>query len=246
MLEEVLGINYDVVNNKCPKDKPMVVHRGVVLANLSDHKTSNCANCKKTSLDSHDFFYRCKEGQTCNCDHELCRHCALIMCDPPVLKAKETFPFHKCEMTRRPASDKDMRHCYKKYEELWCCDAVNENIFPMAKGKCESGMKVERFHSQNIQGYCCDMCDFHICLKCALKYKNMPQEPAPKVEECKITCMADYDWNELGLSNMVKTILDGMPAYSKFEYKKLDEVDETQLEWRATVKKECQWGLEAY
>ena len=69
------------------------------------------------------------------------------------------------------------------------------------------------------------MCDFHVCLKCALKYKDMQADAAPKVEECKITCMADYDWNELGLSGTFKTILERMPAYSKFEYKKLEEVD---------------------
>lgn len=92
--EEALGINYNVVNNKCPKDKPMIVHRGPVLQDQSDGRTTKCADCQKEPLDSHILFYRCKEAKTCGCDYNLCRHCALTMCDPPVLKEKQTFPFH--------------------------------------------------------------------------------------------------------------------------------------------------------
>merc|ERR1712166_1026513 len=117
------------------------------------------------------FFYRCSDAAACKCNYDLCRHCALTNCDPPVLKDKEKFNFHKCQMNRRT---KDM-----KYDGDWCCAAVNADIFPLGQGKCETGMHPNRLHSKHIQGYYCETCDFDLCLKCVLKHKDAP----PGVEE---------------------------------------------------------------
>ena len=145
LLKEANGANYDVVNAKCPEGKPVVVHRGPVIAD-EVKSAVKCNSCGKEPLEVHDFFYRCADC----CNYVLCRHCTLISCDPPVLKGRETFHFHQCEMVRRPANDKDMREVYKKFNGRWCCDAVNNHLFPQAKGRCESQMKHSRFHSEHI------------------------------------------------------------------------------------------------
>ena len=118
-LESSLGINYDVINNKCPKGKNMVVHKGLILYYLSDSssKRPKCKMCDKPDLHYHDFFYRCEDYTNCRCQYDLCRHCALINCNPAILKDKMKFNFHACEMTRRKNNSEHFK------DGLWCCDA---------------------------------------------------------------------------------------------------------------------------
>ena len=143
-LEQTLGINYELINNKCPKGKNMVVHRGMILYYLGDSssKRPKCNMCNKPDLHYHDFFYRCEEFTSCKCGYDICRHCALINCDPPILKDKEKFNFHPCQMTKRGNNE--------KFDGRWCCDATQSQIFPMANGSCESNMHPARHHSEHV------------------------------------------------------------------------------------------------
>ena len=90
-----LGVDYETINNKCSKGKPLKVHRGLVLEYIHDNNgtTPKCDECKKNDLHLQDFFYRCSEWSTCQCKYDLCRHCALINCDPPFLNTKMKFKF---------------------------------------------------------------------------------------------------------------------------------------------------------
>ena len=41
------------------------------------------------------------------------------------------------------------------------------------QGKCETGMiGTSTKYSEHVQGYYCDACDLHLCLKCCMKYKD--------------------------------------------------------------------------
>lgn len=135
-----LGTNYETLNSKCSSGKPLKVHRGLVLSYLSESrdKRPKCNECAKPNLDMHDFFYRCAEWSTCRCNWDLCRHCALISCDPPVLAATQKFKFHKCELTRH---SKDMPD--------WCCAVADKEKFPLGTGECETGM-VNSDHSTHV------------------------------------------------------------------------------------------------
>jgi len=127
------GLNYDVMNNRCPRGKSLVVHRGLVLSYLTESrdKRPKCDKCGHTELNMQDFFYRCSEWSTCGCKYDLCRMCACLSCDPPVLEEKQKFDFHKCEMTRHQPG----------WSSGWSCDHANKNTFPAGKGeRCESGM----------------------------------------------------------------------------------------------------------
>ena len=108
---------------------------------INKTKRPQCNECKKPNLEMHEFFYRCSDSINCRCNYDLCRNCALINCDPPVLNAVHTFHFHEHEMTRHPFNF-----------PRWCCDASKEDKFPLGSGQCESYMKNTN-HSTHIQGY---------------------------------------------------------------------------------------------
>lgn len=100
-LKKNLGINYDQVNNTCPSNHPMVVHRGLalhLLSNNSDYKPK-CIDCGQLELNMSEFYYRCSEWTTCaNKFHQLCRMCALINCNPHVLNKNQRVHFHECKL----------------------------------------------------------------------------------------------------------------------------------------------------
>ena len=128
------GLDYDVVNPKCPKGKSLVVHRGLVLSYVATHgsgSTPRCDKCKCADLNHHEFFYRCSEWSTCGCCYDLCRMCALITCDPPVLAEKQKFVWYdKAELTRHSPNF-----------EGWSCD---RHKLPGGKS-CESGLTESRY-----------------------------------------------------------------------------------------------------
>jgi len=64
------------------------------------------------------------------------------------------------------------------------------------------------------------------------------------MEESKITCLADYDWNELGLPEDFKEKMDEAEELSKFEIP--DQKFEGELEWRPTFKSHGEHGEEIY
>jgi len=88
-LKAKYGINYETMNNKCPSNNhPLKVHSGIV---RSYNGVPQCDECKQSDLHEHEFFFRCQE-----CEYDLCRLCALIMCDPPVLKEEIRTSEHGC------------------------------------------------------------------------------------------------------------------------------------------------------
>lgn len=123
------GVDYDVVNSKCPKGKNLVIHRGLVLSYIASggsSATPRCDKCRCTELNHHDFFYRCSEWSTCGCQYDLCRMCALQISQPPVLAETQKFEWYdKAALTRHPADFSG-----------WTCD---RHKLPGAK-RCESGL----------------------------------------------------------------------------------------------------------
>ena len=108
-IKETYGLNYDVMNNKCRKSHPLVVHVGLV---RSYNGIPRCDECRQTELHEHEFFYRCDE-----CDYDLCRACALCLCDPPVLKEKIKTSEHNCLLERRPPNHSGGWNCDVSHQE---------------------------------------------------------------------------------------------------------------------------------
>ena len=148
-VKEKFGINYDVMNNKCRQFHPLKVHVGLV---RSYNGIPRCDECRQTELHEHELFYRCDE-----CHYDLCRLCALNMCEPPVLQNWIKTSEHSCKLLRREAN----------HNGIWNCDISHGE--QGAGIRCESAIPGFR-KTKHIQGYACKGCDFDLCLKCALRY----------------------------------------------------------------------------
>ena len=120
-----------------------------------------------------DFFYRCAEWATCDCKYDICRLCALINSDPPVLEDRMDFSFHDCEMKK-----------HIKDAANWKCNAwdLKSETEGAKEAECLIGMK-NAAYSKYIQGYHCGDCDFNMCLKCVLHYKDTDYKKPKKLEE---------------------------------------------------------------
>ena len=152
-IKETYGINYDVMNNKCPKKQhPLKVHVGIV---RSYPGNPCCDDCGQADLQEHEFFYRCDDDE---CKYDLCRLCALHKCNPPVLKKWIRTSEHDCKLERREAN----------HAGTWNCDISHQEAG--AGIRCESAIPAFRL-TKHMQGYRCVTHNFDLCLKCALRYQ---------------------------------------------------------------------------
>ena len=66
----------------------------------------------------------------------------------------------------------------------WCCGArdLKSEEEGAAEAECQTGMKNTN-HSKHVQGYQCRDCNFDICLKCVLYYKDLNYKRPKKEPE---------------------------------------------------------------
>ena len=140
------------INAKCSQGHQVELQRGI--AN-SDHgeKIMRCKNCDQSKLEFHQMYYRCHE-----CCENLCRVCALMKSEPPLLQQKQKFGwFHQCEMEYTPSTYGG-----------WRCNAWQPDYFAETDKICESGLY--QYKGACFQRYHCRRCDTDLCLGCLVKY----------------------------------------------------------------------------
>ena len=130
----------------------MKLHRGEVQG-YPEGGSVDCAQCKKTSLESHELFYRCDQS-----DYDQCRACSLV--NAKILAERQYFATHKCMMIK-----------YESSRSWWCDtrglrgkDCLSREVKYTARWRCAA-------------------CDYDVCLSCAIalsetnikNYSNLDQ-----------------------------------------------------------------------
>ena len=129
----------EAVNYKCVNGNPIKVHRGTVYE-YYNQTPPKCKECGEYNLEDHEFFYRCSK-RGCGCRTEICRLCALVRSDPPILEEKMYKPY----LDRLP--DQIIRHP-PNYKPSWACNSKSMEAYTdlVPSGICQMGISNYKQH----------------------------------------------------------------------------------------------------